>query len=101
MSLAEADKENDDSGHPEPKETISRSPPPSDAPFTGLNQLKKSGFALQALVWSKETAECWAMVNGRSVKAGDYVNEAKVAHIGQDYIVFEKNGERWKHPFQD
>ena len=99
-SPAEADKEHDDPRPAKPKESVSRMSTPTAAPFEGLSQQKKSGFTLQALVWSQEAAECWAMVNGRSVRVGDFVNQAKVAHIGQGHIVFEKNGKRWKHPFQ-
>ncbi|MCF8037754.1 MAG: general secretion pathway protein GspB [Desulfohalobiaceae bacterium] len=99
-SPAQADREHKDHRPAKPKESISRTSTPSAAPFEALSQQKKSGFTLQALVWSQEAAECWAMVNGRSVRVGDFVNQAKVAHIGQGHIVFEKNGKRWKHPFQ-
>lgn len=67
--------------------------------FAGLQHRKKNGYALQALVWSQEAAKRWAMVNGQSVRAGGYVNQARVVHIGRDFIVFEKGGEMWKHIF--
>lgn len=92
---------NPDSGPREPRTSVFSSSTSSDVPLAKIQQQKKKGFVLQALVWSEESTECWAMVNGRSVRTGDFVNQARVTHIGQNHIIFEKNGTKWKHPLQN
>jgi hypothetical protein len=57
-------------------------------------------MAIQALVWSPTPEDRLVVVNGSILKEGGSIDGASVAFIGEDYIVVQKGGARWKLKFQ-
>ena len=57
-------------------------------------------FHIQALVWSPAPEGRMAMVNGNIVKTGGLVDDARIIHIGETFLIFQENGNRWRHPFR-
>lgn len=74
--------------------------PPSPGPFADAIQRTDPRYHIQALVWSKDPAGRMAMVNGAIVKTGGQVGDARIVHIGENFLIFQENGDRWRHPFR-
>jgi hypothetical protein len=75
-----------------------RSPVP--APFADVVQRSDPRFHIQALVWSEAPEDRMAMVNGNIVKTGGWVDEARIVHIGETFLIFQEKENRWRHPFR-
>ncbi len=76
------------------------SAPPIPARFADVARRTDPRFHIQALVWSEDAASRMAMVNGSIVKTGDRVGAATIRHIGENFLIFQENGETWRHPFR-
>ncbi len=68
--------------------------------FETVEQRSDPRFLIQALVWAQDPVARMAMVNGRMVKIGSFIDGVSVRHIGNDFILFEEGENRWKHPFR-
>lgn len=60
----------------------------------------EAGLTIQALVWSTEPEERLVVVNGTILKEGGMIDGASVAVIGEDHIIVNQGGSRWKVKFQ-
>jgi hypothetical protein len=70
------------------------------APFADVVQRSDPRFHIQALVWSEAPEDRMAMVNGNIVKTGGWVDEARIVHIGETFLIFQEKENRWRHPFR-
>lgn len=59
----------------------------------------ESGLKLQAIAWSENPELRMAVINNNIVREGGSVEGAAVTHIGEDMVVFKKEGEEWKQLF--
>ena len=55
----------------------------------------ETGLRISAIVWSPDRGKRFAIVNLKTVYAGDSVAGARVEEILEDEVVFEKGGERF------
>lgn len=60
----------------------------------------ESGLTIQALVWSTAPEERLVVVNGTILKEGGIIDGMSVASIGEDHIIVNQGGSRWKVKFQ-
>ncbi|MBW2193713.1 MAG: general secretion pathway protein GspB, partial [Deltaproteobacteria bacterium] len=59
-----------------------------------------SGLRLQAIAWSEDPKQRMAVINNNIVREGGSVEGAAVTHIGEDMVVFKREGEEWKQLFR-
>ncbi|MFC1828248.1 general secretion pathway protein GspB [Thermodesulfobacteriota bacterium] len=59
-----------------------------------------SGLKLQAIAWSEDPQHRMAVINSNIVREGGSVEGSAVTHIGEDMVVFKKEGEEWKQVFR-
>lgn len=83
---------------PPPTQTAAASG--SSGLYASLAQRSDPRFHIQALVWSPDTAGRMAMINGNIVKTGGVVGDARILHIGENFLVFQEKGNRWRQPFR-
>ncbi len=74
--------------------------PTAGAGDAAIDQRSDPRYHIQALVWSEAPEGRMAMVNGNIVKTGGAVGEARIVHIGENFIILEENGQKWRHPFR-
>jgi hypothetical protein len=56
---------------------------------------EESSFKLEAVIWSNDPKNRFAVINGRIIRAGGSIGGMPVYHIGRDYVTFGLgNGER-------
>lgn len=60
----------------------------------------EAGLTIQALVWSTAPEERLVVVNGTILKEGGIIDGMSVASIGEDHIIVNQGGSRWKVKFQ-
>jgi hypothetical protein len=53
-----------------------------------------SGFAIEAIVWSSDGTNSFALINGVKVMAGDAIQGMTVQDIGRDYVVLRSEDGR-------
>lgn len=66
-------------------------PVPLPKPITGDEASEKnnraSGLAIEAIVWSSNAVDSFALINGTKVMVGQPIEEMTVSEIGRDYVV--------------
>jgi hypothetical protein len=55
-----------------------------------------SSFKVEAIIWSTDQANSFAVVNGNKVRIGDFIEGAKVTEIERDYVVLEVGESRFR-----
>ena len=87
---------------PTPPEEPNQTAAAAGVPAHLANVARRSDprFHIQALVWSPAPEGRMAMVNGDIVKTGGLVDDARIIHIGETFLIFQENGNRWRHPFR-
>jgi len=56
---------------------------------------RETGIRISAIVWSPKREKRFAIVNLKTVYAGDSVAESRVVEIREEEVVFERDGERF------
>jgi len=70
--------------------------PPPSAEKSAVNESSRlPGFSVQAIAWSRIPAERIAVINGRVVREGEYVEGMHVAQIGIDEVSLKKGDKTW------
>jgi hypothetical protein len=72
----------------EPPGTETQEAPGSvlQAETTGIDE---SGLKLEAIVWSNKDENCFAVINGQILRAGQTIDGASVTKIDRDYVTLE------------
>lgn len=89
-----------------PRPTETARSPQRPAPSTGghreipVKSQDEAGLTIQALVWSTAPEERLVVVNGTILKEGGIIDGMSVASIGEDHIIVNQGGDRWKVKFQ-
>ncbi|MFC1814635.1 hypothetical protein ACFL0M_01580 [Thermodesulfobacteriota bacterium] len=56
----------------------------------------ETGFEVQAIAWSKTPEKRIAVINGRIVHEGEYIDGVSVTQIGLDEVSLKKGSKMWK-----
>ena len=60
----------------------------------------ESKLQLQAIAWSSDPESRLAVINGRVLREGGFVEKVLITYIGQNEVVFKKGKEEWKQVFR-
>ncbi len=55
----------------------------------GKSDVVESGFKVEAIIWSVDEANSFALIDGSEVRVGDFIEGATVTGIGRDYVELE------------
>jgi hypothetical protein len=77
-----------------PPIAIQRVPPRDESPSLDVDSAPEapggdSRFALEAIVWSSDGIDSFALINGLRLVAGDSIEGMRVKEIGRDYVLLE------------
>jgi hypothetical protein len=64
-----------------------------------VKQAGESKLELQAIAWSSDPKSRLAVINGRVVREGEFIDRVNIMHIGKDEVIFKKGMEEWKQLF--
>lgn len=83
----------------EPRPLVAAKPEPLvPKPFTSDEALEASnrapGLAIEAIVWSSDAANSFALINGTKVMVGQPIEEMTVYEIGRDYVLLRPHDGR-------
>ena len=56
---------------------------------TSLNGMNEPAYLLEGIVLASESQDSFAVINGRMVRSGGTVGEARIMEIGKNYVVVQ------------
>lgn len=93
---------------PSAPESVKRSEPPAEksrkAPVVKqsitVDRFDESRFKVEAIIWSNNVKNRFAVINGSIVRVGGSVEGMSVEHIGRDYVAVRSGEKEWKLKFR-
>jgi hypothetical protein len=64
-----------------------------------IKQAAESKLELQAIAWFSDPKSRLAVINGRVVREGEFIDRVNIMHIGKDEVIFKKGSQEWKQLF--
>jgi hypothetical protein len=64
-----------------------------------VKQAGESKLELQAIAWFSDPKSRLAVINGRVVREGEFIDRVNIMHIGKDEVIFKKGTEEWRQLF--
>lgn len=70
-------------------------------PSNTLEKYDDSRLQLQAIAWDPDPKNRIAVISGRIVREGSFIENIKITHIDMNHISFQDGNKEWKQKFRD